>query len=105
MELDGRHVVDTRDITHRGRVARAPLNLLAICDGLADAEADEIVATVKVSYKSFCERSRSSLRADKGVRFAGSLTLTIDVLNDGGVQSWSIMSAHAEYGGKEEETH
>ena len=46
-ELDGRHVVDTRNVTHRRRVARATLNLLSICDGLIDAEADEVVATTK----------------------------------------------------------
>lgn len=46
-ELDGRHVVDTRNVTHRRRVARATLNLLSIRDGLADAKADEVVATVK----------------------------------------------------------
>ena len=37
------------------------------------------------------EKLRSSLRADEGVRFAGRLTLTIDVLNDGRVQSWMSM--------------
>ena len=86
MELDGRHVVDTRNITHRRRVARTALNLLAICDGLADAEADEIIATVKLAPKTFCERPRSSLRADEGVCFTGRLTFTIDFLNDAGVQ-------------------
>jgi hypothetical protein len=30
LELDGRHIVDARNITHRRRVARATLNLLAI---------------------------------------------------------------------------
>jgi len=68
LELDGRHVVDTGNITHRGGVARAGLNLLAICNGLADTEADEVVG------------------ADKGIRFASCLTLAIDVLNDGRVQ-------------------
>jgi len=69
LELDGRHVVDTRNITHWCRVARATLNLLAVCDGLADAKADKVVG------------------ADKRVCFTGCLTLAINGLNDGGVQS------------------
>jgi len=69
LELDRWHVVDTRNIAHRRRVARTALDLLAICDGLADAEANEVVG------------------ADEGVCFTGRLTLTIDVLNNGGVQS------------------
>jgi hypothetical protein len=71
-KLAGRHVVDTGYITHGRRVTRAPLNLLAICDGLADAEVDEIVV------------------ADKGVRFTSRLSFTINVLNDAGVQSEGI---------------
>jgi len=47
LKLDGRHVVDTRNVTHRRRVARATLNLLSIRDGLVDAEVDEVVATAK----------------------------------------------------------
>jgi len=68
LELDGRHVVDTRNVTHRRRVARASLNLLSICDGLADTEVDKVVG------------------ADEGVCFTGCLSFTIDVLNDRGVQ-------------------
>jgi hypothetical protein len=86
-ELDGRHIVDARNITHWRRVARATLNLLAIRESLADAETDEVVATVRLAPKTFCERPRSSLRADEGVCFTGRLTFTIDVLNDGRVQS------------------
>lgn len=69
LKFNGRHVVDTGNIAHRRRVARASLNLLAVCDGLANAEANEVVC------------------ADEGVRFAGCLTLTVDGLNDGRVQS------------------
>lgn len=69
LKLDRRHVVDTRDVTHRRRVARATLNLLAVREGLADAKADEVVS------------------ADEGVCFTVRQSLTIDVLNDGGVQS------------------
>lgn len=58
-ELDGRHVVDTRNITHRRRVARAGFDLLAVCEGLPDAEADKIVATRKLAAK--CEGTRSKL--------------------------------------------
>jgi len=67
-ELDRRHIIDTGNITHRCRIARATLNLLAICDGLTDAEVDEVVG------------------ADEGICFAGRLTFTVDVLNDRGVQ-------------------
>jgi len=45
------------------------LDLLAICDGLAGAETDEVIG------------------ADNGICFTGCLTLTVDFLNDGGVQS------------------
>lgn len=68
LELHGRHVVDAGNITHRGGVARASLNLLAVCDGLADTESDEVVG------------------ADQGVGFTGCLTLTINILNNGRVQ-------------------
>ena len=81
------------------------MNLLAICDGLTDAEADEVVATAKLASKTFHERPRSSLRADEGVCFTGRLALTINVLNDTGVQGWNSVSAHTRYGGKAEETH
>jgi len=69
LKLAGRHVIDTGYITHGRRVTRASLNLLAICEGLALAEVDEIVV------------------ADKGVRFAIRLSFTINVLNDAGIQS------------------
>jgi hypothetical protein len=68
LELDGRHVVDTGNITHRRGVARASFNLLAICDGLTETEGDEVVG------------------ADEGVSFAVCQALTIDVLNDSRVQ-------------------
>jgi len=68
LKLDGRHIIDTRNIAHWCRVTRATLNLLAVCDGLADTKADEVVG------------------ADEGVCFTGCLTLTINILNDGGVQ-------------------
>jgi len=74
------------------------LNLLAICDGLTDAEADKVVATAKLAPKTFRERPRSSLRADEGVCFTGRLAFTIDVLNDTGVQGWNSVSAHTKCG-------
>jgi hypothetical protein len=69
LKLHGRHVVDAWNITHRCGVARATLNLLAICNGLANAETDEVVG------------------ADEGVRFAIGLALPDDGLNDRRVQS------------------
>jgi len=63
------------------------LNLLAICDGLANAEADEVVARTGLIVISFCERPLAGLRADDRVRFTICLTLTINLLNDGGIQS------------------
>lgn len=54
LELAGRHIVDTRNITHRCRVTRAALNLQAVCDRLADTEVDKVVG------------------ADEGVGFACS---------------------------------
>ena len=86
LEFDGRHVVDTRNIAHRRGVARATLDLQAVCDGLADTEANEVVSRARLAARSSCEGPRSSLRADEGVRFTGCLTLTIDGLDDGGVQ-------------------
>lgn len=85
LELHGRHVVDAGNITHRGGVARASLNLLAVCDGLADTETDEVVARTW-STARFLYKTISSLRADQGICFTGCLTLTIDVLNNGRVQ-------------------
>lgn len=52
LELAGRHIVDTRNITHRRRVARATLNLETVCDRLADTEVDEVVAIRNVTAKS-----------------------------------------------------
>lgn len=69
LEFTGRHVVDTRNITHRGRVARATLNLLAVREGLAGTEIDEVIW------------------ADKGDRFTCSRSSTVDLLNDRWVQS------------------
>lgn len=69
LEFAGRHIVDTRNVTHRRRIARATLNLQTVCDSLADAEVDEVVS------------------ADKGICFASSIGVTVDILNDGGVQS------------------
>ena len=43
-KLDRRHIVDGGNITHRCGVTRAFLDLLSVCDGLADTEADEVVA-------------------------------------------------------------
>jgi len=68
-ELGGRHVIGGRDITHGGWVTRTLLDLEAIGDGLANTEADEVV------------------RADEGVGFTSRLSLTIDVLDDGRIQS------------------
>lgn len=69
LELAGRHIVDTRNITHWRRVARATLDLQTVCDSLADTEVDEVVGT------------------EEGVCFTCSRTCTIDLLNDRGVQS------------------
>jgi len=69
LKLAGGHVVDTRNITHRRRVARATLNLQAICDGLANTEIDEVV------------------RANEGVCLTIPRAGTIDILNNRGVQS------------------
>lgn len=62
LKLAGRHVVDTGYITHGGRVTRAPLNLLAICDGLTYAEVDEVVATARSATKSLSEKSTEHTR-------------------------------------------
>jgi len=43
LEFAGRHGVDVGDITHRCRVARATLNLQAVCDGLPGTEINEVV--------------------------------------------------------------
>jgi len=69
LKFAGGHVVNARNITHRRRVARAALDLQAICEGLADTEIDEVV------------------RADEGVCFTWPRTGTIDLLNNRGVQS------------------
>lgn len=95
-KLAGRHVVNTRYITHGRRVTRAPLNLLAICDSLAHAEVDEIVATARLATRWVCEKSQRNSLANKGVRFASRLSFTINVLNDAGVQSLDSGSARAE---------
>ena len=67
----GSHVVGTGYITGGRRVARAPLNPLAICDGLAYAEADEVVAVARSATKPFCEKSQWNALDDKGVQFTG----------------------------------
>jgi len=69
LKFAGGHVVNARNITHRRRVARAALDLQAICEGLADTEIDEVV------------------RADEGVCLTWPRTGTIDLLNNRGVQS------------------
>lgn len=56
LEFAGGHVVDTGDITHRGRVARATLNLLAVRESLADAEIDEVISVVEVVMIIFFPR-------------------------------------------------
>jgi len=48
LEFAGRHVVHTRDVTHRGRVARATLNLLAVREGLAGTEIDEVISMMEL---------------------------------------------------------
>jgi hypothetical protein len=68
-EFGARHVVNGRDIAHRGWVARACLDLNTIGNGLADTEVDEIV------------------RANKGVYVAVPwCCCSVDVLDYGWVQ-------------------
>jgi len=69
LKLAGGHVVDAGDITHRCRITRASLNLLAVREGFAHTHVDEVVG------------------ADEGVRFTRGLAGTIDILNDSGFQS------------------
>jgi hypothetical protein len=63
------------------------LNLETICDGLADTEVDEVVATGVLIAKSLREIMRQSSRADEGICFTRPVGSTVDLLNDRGVQS------------------
>lgn len=65
VEFSGRHVVDRGEITHGGRVARARLDLITIGNGLTNAVVDKVV------------------RANKGIYLTSSLSLAIDILDDG----------------------
>lgn len=64
------------------------MNLLAVCDGLAQTHVDEVVATEGLVPKSFCGILEECSRADEGICFTRGLAGTIDVLNDFGIQSW-----------------
>jgi hypothetical protein len=68
VEFGGGHVILGRDITHRDRIARTPLDLETIGNGLANTEAEEVV------------------RANEGVCLTSRLSLTVDVLDDGRIQ-------------------
>lgn len=57
LEFAGRHVVDTGNVTHRGRVARATLNLLSVREGLADAEIDEVISVEGIMIIFFPQKA------------------------------------------------
>jgi len=68
LEFDGRHEINGREIANRGGVARSRQDLFTIRNGLAQAGVDKVV------------------RANEGVYLTNSLCLSIDVLDDGGIQ-------------------
>lgn len=63
LEFCGGHIINRRDVTHGGRVARTGLDLFTVGKGLADTVVDKVVW------------------ANEGVRLTSSLCLAVDILD------------------------